>query len=369
MAAVRRRQGGGRERRWRHAGRPGRPPVAGRRRRDSARRRHHDRHRPPAASRPAGRLSHAARPPRSAHPGDRRAGRLLSARRLLDLGLGDSALCRAFPPQLGHRRPGRSALAGTLGARAAGRHRADQSARRRRADASAGGQSVLPVEPPFPQSALLAHRGSGRGEGHRRHRRAGARGQAPEPRAADRSGPRIRAEVASPRSGVALRPGEHRRRVRDVPARTARPRAVRDVLCPGRAVRGQLASVACRSPAPVVSRSRPRRRRPRLARANPVPPMAAVPGRSAAGARVGGDAGDAGSADRVRRRRRRRLGVPGRARGGHHGRRAARRVQHARAELGIAAVRAGSTPRRRLRAVHPDIRAASGTPASCASIT
>ena len=78
------------------------------------------------------------------------------------VGLGDSALRRALAPQLGHRRSRRSALAGPLGARAGGRHCADQSAGRAGADDSAAAQSVFPFEPPFSQPAVSPDRGSGR---------------------------------------------------------------------------------------------------------------------------------------------------------------------------------------------------------------
>ena len=93
---------------------------------------------------------------------------------------------------------------------------------------------------------------------------------------------------------------------------------------------------------------------PRNRRPDPVPSVAAVPDRSPAGERVSGAAGHAGSSHRLRRRRRGRLGIPGRPRARHQRRRPARRVQHPRPGLGLAAVLTRQAARGGLRAVRAD---------------
>ena len=153
------------------------------------------------------RLPRARRPERPAAAADRRACDVSSAGGSRHVGLGDSALCRALAPQLGHRRSRRSALAGALGPPAGRRHRADQPAGRAGPDDSAAAEPVFPLEPAFSQPAVPAHRGSGRRARRGRRPRSRPHRPSPQSRSPDRPRRGLQAEVPRARSDLASRRG------------------------------------------------------------------------------------------------------------------------------------------------------------------
>ena len=131
---------------WRRRSRAGRAQRARARRsappRSASRTARRPTDRPSPAGRFPARLPSAPQERRAGSPPDRGPVRVLPARRLPHLGLGDSALCRAIAPELGHRGSRGSSAARALGEVTRRGDRDDQPAGCAAAAPAAAGQPV-----------------------------------------------------------------------------------------------------------------------------------------------------------------------------------------------------------------------------------